>query len=695
MPIRFEVFMRIPKLAFFLAVVGAGALVATAQTADDTQKIEYTPGLDVKSLDRSADPCVDFYQFACGGWLKNNPIPPDQASWGQDSKLQEKNRLILRQILEDSARPNSNRTPVEQKIGDYYAACMDESAVEKAGIKPLRSDLERIAGLKSVRDMAAYLASYHERDVFTVLPTATIFSFTSDQDFKDATQYIPEADQGGIGLPDRDYYAKDDAKSQDIRKGYLAHVQTMFQLLGDKPDVAAAQSQTVMRLETALAKGSMTRVQRRDPASLYHKMTRAELQAITPSFDWNMYLAGVGLASAQSLNVVAPEFFKTLEQELKSEPLDAWKTYLRWHLVHANARYLSAAFVNADFEFFSKTMAGQKELQPRWKRCVRFVDRDLGEALSQIYVEKTFGPDGKQRTLKMVDEIEAAMDRDIHQLPWMSESTKQQALDKLHLIRNKIGYPDKWRDYSSVLVRRDDALGNVQRSVTFEFHRQLNKIGKPIDRGEWQITPATVNAYYNPQMNDINFPAGILQPPFFDKKMDDAVNYGCIGGIIGHELTHGFDDEGRQFDGHGNLRDWWTAADAKEFEKRASCVSEQYSQYTVVDDIKINGKLTLGEDVADLGGLTLALMAWQETTKGQKLASIDGFTPEQRFFLGYGQGWCTNETAERLRMRATMNPHSPDKYRANGVVSNMSEFQKAFGCKAGQPMVRANQCRVW
>ncbi|HYL16547.1 MAG TPA: M13 family metallopeptidase [Terriglobales bacterium] len=689
--------MRISEFVFLFAILGATALVGTPQTASDTsnQKVEYTPGLDLNSLDRSADPCVDFYQFACGSWLKNNPIPPDQTSWGQDSKLQEQNRLILRGILEDSARPSPTRTPVEQKIGDYYASCMDESAVEAAGIKPLRSDLERIAGLKSVRELAAYLASYHERDVFTVLPTATLFSFTSDQDFKDSTQYIPEADQGGIGLPDRDYYTKEDAKSQEIRKGYLAHVQKMFELLGDKPDVAAANAQTVMRLETALARGSMTRVQRRDPASLYHKMTRAELQGITPSLDWNAYLAGVGLASAQSLNVVPPEFFKTLEQELKSESLDAWKTYLRWHLAHSNARYLPAAFVNADFEFFSKTMGGQKELQPRWKRCVRFVDRDLGEALSQIYVQKTFGAEGKQRTMKMVEEIEAAMDRDIHQLPWMSETTKQQALEKLHLIRNKIGYPDKWRDYSSVVVGRDDALGNVQRSVTFEFHRQLNKIGKPIDRGEWQITPATVNAYYNPQMNDINFPAGILQPPFFDKKMDDAVNYGDIGGIIGHELTHGFDDEGRQFDGHGNLRDWWTAADGKEFEKRASCVSDQYLQYTVVDDIKINGQLTLGEDVADLGGLTLALMAWQEATKGQKLAPIDGFTPEQRFFLGYGQGWCTNETPERLRMRAAMNPHSPDKYRANGVVSNTPEFQRAFGCKAGQPMVRANQCRVW
>jgi endothelin-converting enzyme/putative endopeptidase len=656
---------------------------------------EYSPGLDVNSLDRGVDPCVDFYQFACGNWLKRNPIPPDQASWGVDSKLQEQNQLVLRQILDDAARPNPGRTAVQQKIGDYYASCMDESAIEAAGTRPIQSDLEGIAKLKSVRDLAGYLASYHARDVFTVLPTSTLFSFTADQDFKDSSQFIPEADQGGLGLPDRDYYLKEDAKSAEIRKAYLAHVRKMFELLGDQPEAADTNAQTVMRLETALAKASLTRVERRDPAKLYHKMSRAELQALTPSFDWNVYLAGVGLPNAESLNVVVPGFFKALEAELKTEPLENWKTYLRWHLAHSNARYLPAAFVNVDFEFSARTLAGQKELQPRWKRCVRYVDRDLGEALGQAYVEKTFGPEGKQRTLKMVEDIEAAMERDIKQLPWMSDATKQQALEKLHLIRNKIGYPDKWRDYSSVRIIRGDALGNVERSVTFQFQRQLGKIGKPIDHGEWLITPATVNAYYDPQMNDINFPAGILQPPFFDKKMDDAVNYGDAGGIIGHELTHGFDDEGRQFDGHGNLRDWWTPGDAKEFEKRATCISDQYSQYTVVDDIKINGKLTLGEDVADLGGLILSYMAWQEAEKGKKLEPIDGFTPEQRFFIGYGQGWCSHETPEVARMRAATNPHSPEKYRTNGVVSNMPQFQQAFACKAGQPMVRENQCRVW
>ncbi|MBA3914920.1 MAG: M13 family metallopeptidase [Acidobacteriales bacterium] len=682
------------KLFSALAVVLLGACAA-GQSASSATAPSYTPGFDPTSLDKSVDPCVDFFQFSCGGWIKNNPIPPDQSSWGQDSKLQEQNRLILRQVLEEAANPAPGRSAVNQKIGDYYASCMDETAVNAAGAKPLQPELKRIADLKSVKELAPFLADYHARDIFTVLPTSTMFSFSSDQDFKNSSQFIAEADQGGLGLPDRDYYVKDDARSQQIRQDYVKHVQNMFELLGETPQQAAQDAQTVMAIETELAKASLTRVQRRDPSSLYHKMTRAQLQALTPSFDWDAYLSGVGLAGADSLNVTVPDFFKALEVQLKQQPLSAWQTYLRWHLVHSNARYLSANFVGADFDFYSKTLAGQKELQPRWKRCVRFVDRDLGEALSQAYVDKAFSSEARLRTEKMVESIEAAMERDVAQLSWMSDATKQQAIAKLHLIRNKIGYPDKWRDYTALEIVRGDAVGNVQRSASFEFHRQLGKIGRPVDRNEWQITPATVNAYYNSQMNDINFPAGILQPPFFDPKMDDAVNYGDAGGVIGHELTHGFDDEGRQFDGQGNLRDWWTAADAKEFEKRASCISDQYSQYVVVDDVHGNGKLTLGEDVADLGGLLLSYMAWQDADKNKPHEPIDGFTPEQRFFLGYGQGWCAHETPELARMRTATNPHSAERFRANGVVSNMPQFQQAFGCKAGQPMVRENQCRVW
>jgi putative endopeptidase len=439
----------------------------------------------------------------------------------------------------------------------------------------------------------------------------------------------------------------------------------------------------------------MTRVERRDPKALDHKMTNAEVEKITPDFGWQVYFTKVGLPSLSSLNVAAPFFFKTLNNEIAKESLPDWRVYLRWHLVHAYAPHLSSAFLNENFAFYGKTLRGQQELQPRWKRCTEAVDGYLGEALGQAYVEKYFPPQAKQQALKMVKEIETAMEQDINSLTWMSSATKQQALVKLHGMANKIGYPDKWRDYSKLEIIRGDEVGNVERAKQFEFNRELAKIGKPVDRGEWGMTPPTVNAYYDPQMNDINFPAGVLQPPAFDPNSDAAPNYGDTGGTIGHELTHGFDDEGRQFDAQGNLTDWWTPEDAKEFEKRASCISDQYSSYTIIDDIKINGKLTLGEDTADLGGLILAWMAWQADTKGQKLEPIDGLTPAQRFFVGYGQSWCGQTRDETKRLRATVDPHSPEKYRTNGVVSNMPEFQEAFHCKAGSPMVNATRCRVW
>ncbi len=469
----------------------------------------------------------------------------------------------------------------------------------------------------------------------------------------------------------------------------------MFELLGDPPAVAATDAQAVMRIETALANGSLTAVERRDPKLLYHMMTRKEVEALSPSFRWKAYFSGTGQREVRTLNVTAPEFFKAMHATLQKEDLESWKAYLRWHLAHANAPYLSAAFVNADFEFFGKTLGGAQEQEPRWKRCVSYADNDLGEALGQAYVQRAFPPEAKQRAQEMVKEIEQAMQRDIEGLSWMSPETKQKALEKLHTVANKIGYPDKWRDYSALTIARDDELGNVLRARQFEFHRQLAKIGKPVDRGEWGMTPPTVNAYYSPQLNDINFPAGILQPPFFDPKADDAPNYGDMGATIGHELTHGFDDEGRQFDAQGNLRDWWTLEDGKQFEQRASCISDQYSQYVAVDDIKINGQLTMGENVADLGGLMLAYLAWQNQTRGKKVDPIDGFTPEQRFFIGYGQGWCAETRDETKRMYATIDPHSPDKYRANGVVANTPEFQQAFQCKAGSAMVREKKCRVW
>jgi endothelin-converting enzyme/putative endopeptidase len=661
------------------------SLAHAQQSVPSTSK--YEPALDVTSMDRSVDPCADFFQYSCGGWIKSNPIPPDQSSWSVYAKMQDENRVRLRAILEAAAAPDANRDAATQKIGDYYASCIDEKAIDSKGAQPLAPALEKIAQLDSKKDLAEIAASMRDDNV--------LFGFGSTQDYRDASHVIAEANQGGLGLPDRDYYLKEDVKSVELRKQYLAHVQKMFELLGDKPELADAEAQTAMRIETALAKGSMTRVEQRDPKNLDHKMTSIELEKISPDFEWAAFFTKVGLPSLGSLNVTSPTFFKAMNEEIAKESLADWKVYLRWHLIHAYAQFLAAPFLNENFAFYGKTLRGQQELQPRWKRCTQYVDGDLGEALGQVYVEKYFGPAAKQEALKIVKEIEAAMEQDINSLPWMSAATKQQALVKLHGMANKIGYPDKWRDYSKLEIVRGDELGNVERARRFEFNRDLAKIGKPLDRGEWGMTPPTVNAYYDPQMNDINFPAGVLQPPVFDRKSDAAPNYGDTGGTIGHELTHGFDDEGRQFDAQGNLRDWWTADDEKEFVKRASCISDQYSTYTIVDDIKINGKLTLGEDTADLGGLILAYMAWQADTKGEKLQPLDGLTPEQRFFVGYGQSWCGETRDETKRLRATVDPHSPEKYRANGVVSNVPDFQEAFHCKAGSPMVNQNRCRVW
>ena len=686
-----------------LLLILAAAFMAVAQVSTGTNNLASVQspaqpawhGIDPGAMDRSVDPCVDFYRYSCGGWIAANPIPPDQSSWSVYSKLQEQNRTILRQILENAANAGPGRSPNEQKIGDFYASCMDENAINKAGIAPLREDLNRIANLKSKADLADLLAHFHPEDIGIYFGSSALFSFGSDQDAKNSTETIAEVDQGGLGLPDRDYYLKQDAHSEQLRRDYMAHVSRMFQLMGDRPEVAATEAQTVMRMETALANGSMDRVDRRDPNRVYHRMTRAELAALTPAFDWNRYFSQLGLDQVQSLNVAAPDFMKALQTLLQTESLPDFQTYLRWHLVHAQARWLPEAFVNEDFDFYGRKLTGTEQLQARWKRCVRYTDRALGEALGEVYVNQYFPPDAKQRALIMVRQIEDTMEKDLEQLPWMSAPTKKQALEKLHTMVNKIGYPDKWRDYSSLKIVRGDALGNGTRANVFEFYRQLNKIGRPLERGEWFLTPPTVNAYYNVQMNDINFPAGVLQPPLFDPRAEDASNYGNTGSTIGHELTHAFDDEGRQFDAQGNLRDWWTAQDASNFAQRAACVSNQYSQYTAVDDVKVNGKLTLGEDVADLGGTLLAYMAWQNATTGQKLLPIDGLTPQQRFFVAYGQSWCSNERPEELRMSATVDPHSPPRFRTNGVVSNMPEFQKAFHCPAGAPMVRQNACRVW
>ncbi len=649
---------------------------------------ETTLEFSLQNLDRSADPCVDFYQYACGTWIKNNPIPPDQSRWGRFSELEERNRDILREILDEAAKPSPNRDSISQKIGDYYAACMDERAIDARGLAPIQPDLDRIRGLKAKSGLAAEIAHLHRQGI------SGMFDFGSGQDFKNSDMVIAQADQGGLGLPDRDYYFKDDAKSDELRAKYVAHVARMLELAGEAPDRAKADAATVMKMETALAKGSLDLVSRRDPEKVYHKISLQDLEKLEPQFRWTEFLRDTGAPQFESLNVAWPDFFKALNEAIQDYTLDDWKTYLTWHLLHSEARLLPAAFVEENFNFYGKTLQGTAQMRPRWKRCVDFVDAQLGEALGRKFVERTFGAEGKERTLKMVDALEKALGQDIEQLTWMTPATKKQAIIKLHAITNKIGYPDRWRDYSSVVIKRDDAIGNGMRADEFEFRRELNKIGKPVDRGEWEMTPPTVNAYYDPLMNNINFPAGILQPPFFDKRMDDAINFGGIGMVIGHELTHGFDDEGRQFDAKGNLHDWWTPVDAKAFDEREACIVAEYSKFTVAPDVYVNGKLTLGENTADNGGARISLRALHNTN-GQSTQKTDGFTPDQRFFLSFGQIWCENDRPEAEVLQVRTDPHSPARFRVNGVLKNMPEFQKAFACKAGQPMVSQNACRVW
>ncbi len=670
-------------------ILAAAPSASSVQEKHPLQELPYTPSLDLAAMDKSADPCADFYQYSCGGWVEQNPIPPDQASWSVYGKLTDENQQFLWGILEDAALGGESRTPVQQKIGDFFASCMDEPALEKLGAMPLVAELKQIDALRTTADVAALLPLLH----LSTSGKGLMFGFGSDQDFGDATQVIAFLDAGGLGLPDRDYYFKDDAKSKEIREKYLRHVEEMLRLAGERD--AAAGAKSVMKMETALAKASHTRVERRDPYKLYHKLSRAELQALTPSLRWERYLGAVDLGGVQTVNVTEPVFFKALDALLKLESLAHWKTYLRWHLALARAPYLSKAFVNANFNFFSKVLRGVAEMPPRWKRCVRNVDRLLGEALGEEFVRRTFSPKTKEDTLKMTRLIEEAMQEEIEHLDWMSPQTKQAALTKLRAIRNKIGYPEKWRDYSSVEVKRGGFFGNVQRATVFESRRQLRKIGKPVDKTEWSMTPPTVNAYYNPQMNDVNFPAGVLQPPLYDPRLDDAPNYGNTGSTIGHELTHGFDDEGRQFDAEGNLKDWWTKEDAKSFEERVQCVRDQFAQYPVVDDIHINSKLTSGEDVADLGGTLLAYIAWKKDVANKQLEARDGFTPDQRFFIGFAQWACENQRPENLRVNAITNPHSPGKYRINGIVANLPEFGRAFSCKAGAPMAPEKECKVW
>jgi endothelin-converting enzyme/putative endopeptidase len=659
----------------------------------DSQKQESKSGLDIRAIDKSADPCHNFYQYACGAWIKNNPIPADESSWGRFNELYQRNQEILRGILEDSAK-HQDRSPLDQKIGGFYQSCMNEPLIEQRGTAPLQAELERISKINNQQELLDEVARLHR------LQVGVFFRFNSSPDPKNARMEIADLDQGGLGLPERDFYLRTDEKSQEIRSKYVQHVAKMFELIGVSPADAQKKADTVMAMETDLAKASLDVTTRRDPQKLVHEMSPAELNDLSPHFNFTEFFARVNTPEFSKLNVDVPNFIKGFNSLISSRSMSDLQDYLTWHYVNASARLLPKSFVDANFDFYGKTLTGVMALRPRWKRCVAATDDELGEALGKKYVEKTFGEQGKQRTLEMVHDIERQMAKDLDSVPWMTSKTKQQALVKLHAVANKIGYPDKWRDYSSVKIADDDYFGNWYRANEFESKRERDKIGKPVDRAEWEMTPPTVNAYYEPTENNINFPAGILQPPFYSNSASDAVNYGAIGAVIGHELTHAFDDQGRKFDADGNLKDWWQASDEQHFNKLADCFVKEYGSFQAAPGVYENGKLTLGENTADNGGIRLAYMALMAALeKGDQSLSkkVDGYTPQQQFFLGFAQVWCANIRPEFARLLAQTDPHSLDEFRVNGVVRNMPEFDQAFGCKEGDQMYIApgQGCRVW
>ena len=693
--------MKHIRLVAILLAAGALALaLVQLQAQAPAGKPAAPPELksfNAAAIDKTADPCTDFYQYACGNWVKQNPIPADQVRWGSFSMLAEKNRFLLWQELEAAAAHASN--PLEKQYGDYYASCINTDLIEKKGIEPLKSALDRIAALKSGKELGALMGEFDAEGYGSPL-----FNFGVSQDDKDSTKQIAGVFQGGLALPDRDYYLVDSKRFQTIRQQYTDHVTKMFTLAGDTPEQAAKEAAAVLEIETALAKVSTSRTDLRDPANRYHIYTVADFQKLTPDFDYAVYFKDTNIRHFDSLNVATPDFFKGLNELIAKEGVDSWKAYLRWHLIHGSASNLPAAFFNENFAFYGKTLSGQQAPTPRWRQCTAMTDRALGEAVGQGWVQKYFPPASKSSMDKLVAALEKALGDDIKTLDWMTEPTKKAAAEKLNDIRNKIGYPEHWRDYSSLKVNRDDLLGNIRRSDVFEMNWNLDHLGKPVDEKEWGMTPPTVNAYYEPSMNDINFPAGILQPPFFDASIDPAVNFGGIGVVIGHEITHGFDDEGSKYDGKGNLREWQTEADRKAFDERTGCIADEYSSFLAApahDDQpeqKLNGKLTLGENTADNGGLRIAYMALLDTLKAQKKSideKIDGYTLEQRYFIGFAQVWCQNQTEQTSRQLALVDPHSPGRWRVNGSVQNFDQFGKAFGCAKGQPMIPAKSCRVW
>jgi endothelin-converting enzyme/putative endopeptidase len=676
--------------------------LAAAGGSGDTRLEHFDPDL----ADKTLDPCDDFYKYSCSKWLTANPIPSDQVFWSTGSGLQLWNEGALRDTLEAASKNDEGRGPVQQKIGDYWGACMDESGIEAAGLKPLQPELARIAALKSKQEMTVEIARLHH-----LYPGAwqggdnqsnsPFFGFTGQQDFDNASLMVGAIDQAGLSLPNRDYYLNSDDKSKELLSKYRTHIQKMFVLAGESESQAATDAGIVNELETAMAKAQMDNIKRRDPKNINNKMSLAQVRALTPSIDWDAYLKATRAPASDHYIVTSPDFFRALDKMINDHPLDHWKAYLRWQVVHRSAPYMTKAMVDENFDFFARTLAGAEEQQPRWRRCVRAADRDLGEALGQAYVDRAFPPESKARTLQMVHAIETALHSDIQSLAWMSPETKQQAVVKLKGIEDKIGYPSHWRDYSSVQIVRNSYVNNVAQATGFEFERWVAKIGQTVDRSEWTMTPPTINAYYDPQLNTINFPAGILQPPFFDPAKDDAVNYGAIGMVIGHEIIHGFDDQGRKFDANGNLRDWWTADDAKKYDERGKCISDEYTQEVpeAGAGVKQNGLLTQGEDTADNGGIHLALAALEVSLKQQGKSlddkGDDGWTYRQRFFLSFAYSWCANIRPQIARVVVTTDPHSLPVFRINNVVSNMSEFEQAFSCKPGQKMVRTNSCRVW
>lgn len=689
---------RFGRIAFagvlFLVALAAVGFLHAGQETGGKPSGAAAHGADRTIMDKTCKPCEDFYRYASGEWLAKNPVPPAYPAWGRFTELAERNRELLHQILE-AAAANTKAAPGtnEQKIGDFYASCMDEKAVNAAGAKPLDPEFARIDGIQNVKQLQDEIARLQAMGV------RAAFDFGSTQDLKNATQVIGSADQGGLGLPDRDYYTRADDRSKDIRDKYEQHVTKMLALAGDDGAKSSAAAKSIMDLETRLAEASMTRVERRDPEKTYHKMDRAALRLLTPDWSWQDYFQEIGYANIDSVDVSAPKFFEALDASLKATPLETWKAYLRWHLLDSTAPFLSSPFVDEDFNFKGRVLQGTQELLPRWKRCVSATDRRLGEALGQFYVRKYFPPQAKARALELVNNLSDALRDDLQTLPWMSPETRKQALAKLAAFKRKIGYPDKWRDYSAYQVDRGPYVLDQMRGAQFNFKRELNKIGKPVDRGEWDMSPPTVNAYYSPSMNEIVFPAGILQPPFFDPNADDASNYGGIGAVIGHEMTHGFDDQGRKFDAQGNLRNWWTPEDEKNFNERAQCVEKQFDGYAVEDDLHENGKLELGESIADLGGLNLAYRALKkaEQQKGGAPALIGGLTPDQRFFIAFAQVWATNDRPEYARLLVNTDPHPLPRFRAIASPSNMPEFASAFACKPGDPMARpaAERCVIW